>query len=182
MYDAPACFRFPLLVLILVLTLGAQPLTAQQGLTIDPPVLEADLLPNSSTLVDFTLTNNSNEAVSFLFPGFESDERPALLRGSVAALSNAFLAQLPNQPGAENLAQREILARWVAGELPNPNAAEQRIIEDFESRQNTGASGTSMQSEGPVFPITFENAAFDGLEFVLYSETPVSGSWTGYSA
>lgn len=152
---------------------------AQQTPEVNPNVLEITLPANAEGTVDFTLTNNSADSLPFLFPGFESAQRPAMLR---ADLSARFTQQLSLQPDEAALADRNTLQAWLDGELQNPTAAQQLLIADFEDRMNAAQQPSEGLQSATGYPVTFENAFFQGSEFVLYSEMPVSGSWTGYAA
>ncbi|AXJ02345.1 Por secretion system C-terminal sorting domain-containing protein [Cyclonatronum proteinivorum] len=182
MYVAPPGRRLLFAALFCALfVMGALPLKAQNGLTVDPASLEITLPGNASGPVNFTLTNNTAEPLSFLFPGYESSGRPALLRGDVSALSSTFTAAISE----EQRQQRQTLQSWLSGELTSPTPAQQQLIAGFEAEaadRTVPNEGSEPHAGTQGYPVTFEQLALGGFQFVLYSEIPVSGNWTGYSA
>ncbi len=146
---------------------------------VDPGTLEITLPAESEGTINFSLTNNGSEDLPFMFPGFESSERPAMLRSD---LSNRLTQQLAQQPGEDEVFARNTLQVWLDGELDNPNAEQQGVISDFEMRQNMDPQPFEGIQPEEGFPITFEELQLDSNEFVLYSEQPVTGNWTGFVA
>ncbi|MCH8558863.1 MAG: choice-of-anchor D domain-containing protein [Balneolia bacterium] len=168
-----------LLLLLTALSLTSTHLYAQVLPVINPESLEATLAANEQETVFFTITNSSSDDLPFLFPGFETTQRPAVLHSD---LSSRFTQRLDMEPDETELFTRSTLQAWLDGELDNPDTEQQRIINEFESRETTSALPSEGLQSSNGFPVTFEELQLEGNEFVLYSETPISGTFTGYSA
>ncbi len=147
---------------------------AQNVVEVEPQVLETTIMDGQTSTVPFTITNNGSEALSFIFPGYESTQ-------SVASGQNFSQIIESNLDHSELQRERSVLNRYFSLNETNFSAAEREIIDRFEQRSSEAPVSTMSGDLGPSYDIVFENLELQGGEFLLVDEISISGDLSGFA-
>ncbi|MCH8566624.1 MAG: S8 family serine peptidase [Balneolales bacterium] len=155
---------------IVISLLGAG--TEVPSIAVDPSVLESTLAGGEETVETFTIINEGDGPLDFIFPAFIA-ERLLLNDPAFAAytsLLRTHATSVATETTEADTFARFTVERYLNGYLNNPNTDEERIINQYLDQINAeasaGNSGASiLNDEG--FTIEFENFTASGGEFMM---------------